>query len=200
MNFLAHFYLSAPDEDLITGGFLGDFVKGPLRGQFSPELERGIRLHRHIDSFTDNHLAQRNIRQRLPKPFYRYSGIIADMMCDYFLSKHWHDFHNGSIEAFSQECLALLNSRQNLFTENARQVLGRMDQKSWLVNYGNLNYISETLKYIGLRMRFENPLNECHRFLPAVSQQIEADCLKVLRDTSGAVKKWRASNIPETVL
>ena len=55
MNYLAHFALAGPETGLLVGGFLGDYIKGRLENRFSPEIERGIRLHRAIDQYTDSH-------------------------------------------------------------------------------------------------------------------------------------------------
>jgi len=197
VNFLAHFYLSAPDKNLIVGGFLGDFVKGPLRGDFEPELERGIQLHRHIDTITDCHPAQKNIKQYLPNNYNRYSGIIADMMCDHFLSIHWHRFHETTLAQFSAECLALLKRHQ--LVEPAANVLRRMDDGDWLLRYHDLNYISSAIARIGTRLRYANPLGEIHNLMPIFSEKIETDCLKILEDTQNAVTKWRTLHLTETV-
>lgn len=51
MNYLAHLYLAPDDDESLLGNLMGDFVKGPLDGRFSPGIAAGIRLHRHIDSF-----------------------------------------------------------------------------------------------------------------------------------------------------
>ena len=53
MKYLAHFHLAGIDEGLISGALLGDFVKGPLRGDFDAAVERGISLHRNIDAFSE---------------------------------------------------------------------------------------------------------------------------------------------------
>ena len=197
MNFLAHFYLSAPDKHLIVGGFLGDFVKGPLRGDFDPALERGIQLHRHIDSITDSHPAQKNIKQCMPDEYYRYSGIIADMMCDHYLSKYWHRFHETTLATFSAECLALV--KQHPLIEPASNVLRRMDDGDWLLNYRDLNYVSAAIARIGTRLRYANPLGDIHNLMPTLGEKIESDCLKILEDTQSAVTKWRSINLAETV-
>mgnify|MGYP003629303282 FL=1 len=68
MNYLAHFHLAqqlasrcglderdAMQQGLLIGGLLGDFVKGPLRGNYPATWEVGIRLHRRIDALTDSH-------------------------------------------------------------------------------------------------------------------------------------------------
>ena len=57
MNYLAHLFLSPHDEDWHLGSLLGDFVKGPIDTQLetvhSQNVINGIRLHRKIDTFSD---------------------------------------------------------------------------------------------------------------------------------------------------
>jgi acyl carrier protein phosphodiesterase len=200
VNFLAHLYLSAPDKALMIGGFLGDFVKGPLKGELPKPIEQGIRLHRHIDSYTDQHPSQKAIKLRLPARFTRFSGIITDMMCDHFLTKHWHDFHEDSLSTFNQNCIVALTACNIGYNEKAQIVLDRMTHGNWLLNYGEIDYVSGALSRIGQRIRYENPLNDCGSLLPTICNQIEADCLEILNDAHDAVTKWRAENLMEISL
>ena len=80
MNFLAHFHLAWPDEGLITGGLEGDYIKGPLHGALPPQIERGIRLHRAIDAYTDGHPLIQQLRRDLPPGLRRYAGILIDLL------------------------------------------------------------------------------------------------------------------------
>lgn len=198
MNFLAHLYFSAPDEALIQGGFLGDFVKGPLRGDYIAPIEAGIRLHRHIDSFTDRHPQQKSIRQKLPSKFSRFSGIITDMMCDHFLSKHWADFSEDTLGQFNEQCMSTIQSGNNHLNEQAARVFGYMNEGEWLLKYTNIHYVAAALSRIGQRIRYANPLDESPDLLPAICDQIETDCLEILNDTRDAVTKWRAEYRVET--
>jgi acyl carrier protein phosphodiesterase len=43
-------FLSGDASELLVGNLMGDFVKGRLNGRFPPGIERGILLHREIDS------------------------------------------------------------------------------------------------------------------------------------------------------
>ena len=88
MNFLAHILLSGSRSDMQIGGFLGDFVKGPLRGEFPPEIEAGIQLHRSIDAHTDSLPALQALRALLPLEWRRYNGILSDVLYDHFLARH----------------------------------------------------------------------------------------------------------------
>ena len=57
MNHLAHFALAQASDDLMLGGFLGDFVKGPLRGERPAGISKwsfstsATLSHRFSDSF-----------------------------------------------------------------------------------------------------------------------------------------------------
>ena len=38
----------------MAGGFIGDFIKGSIPTEIEPELQAGVRLHRHIDSISNS--------------------------------------------------------------------------------------------------------------------------------------------------
>lgn len=86
MNYLAHLYLAGYEDDWIAGALLGDFAKGRLENlPFVPGVVEGIRLHRAIDSFTDQHPVVRRSRSRL-RSRRLVSGIIVDLAYDHFLA------------------------------------------------------------------------------------------------------------------
>src|SRR5436190_842749 len=87
MNFLAHLYLSGDDADVMTGNFIGDFVRGRnLAEQFGEKIARGIELHRAIDAFTDHHSVVKQSKTRLRPKYGHYSGVIVDIFYDHFLA------------------------------------------------------------------------------------------------------------------
>lgn len=55
MNFLAHAFLSGDDPDVLFGNFVADSIKGNMLTNYSPEIQKGVVLHRAIDEFTDHH-------------------------------------------------------------------------------------------------------------------------------------------------
>ena len=55
MNHLAHLLLAERSNGLLVGGFLGDFVKGRLKGDRPTAIEQGIKLHRYIDHHQYKH-------------------------------------------------------------------------------------------------------------------------------------------------
>ena len=74
MNFLAHFHLAWPDQDLVAGGLEGDYHKGPVDASLSDGLQRGVRLHRAIDAYTDSHPALAGLRQEFTPRLRRFAG------------------------------------------------------------------------------------------------------------------------------
>ncbi|MDC1402054.1 DUF479 domain-containing protein, partial [Flavobacteriaceae bacterium] len=50
MNFLAHIYLSGNNNDLRFGNFIADSIRGKQYQDFSPSVQKGIFLHREIDT------------------------------------------------------------------------------------------------------------------------------------------------------
>ena len=55
MNFLAHVYLSGNDPHLALGNLIADRIKGKDYINYPIPIQKGILLHRQIDTFTDNH-------------------------------------------------------------------------------------------------------------------------------------------------
>lgn len=79
MNYLAHLHLGGREPQQLLGSLYGDFVKGSLQGRFPPALEASIRLHRHIDSYTDSHPLVLAALARFPRERRRFAGIVLDV-------------------------------------------------------------------------------------------------------------------------
>ena len=90
MNFLSHLYLAGDSEELIIGNFIADAVKGSAFNQFSPGIQKGIVLHRKIDTFTDSHPVVELSKQRLRERYKKYASVIIDIYYDHYLAKNWN--------------------------------------------------------------------------------------------------------------
>lgn len=101
MNFLAHLYLSGDSEDIQTGNFIGDYVKGSHYNLYDGDIRKGILLHRIIDSYTDNHPAFREAGTIFRQRYGRYSGIVTDIAFDHLLASRWSQFSVYSLREFT---------------------------------------------------------------------------------------------------
>ena len=89
MNYLAHLHLGGQRPGQLLGSLYGDFVKGRLQGQFAPEIEVAIQLHRSIDVFTDRHPLVDVALSRFSLTRRRYAGIVLDVFLVHFLARDW---------------------------------------------------------------------------------------------------------------
>ena len=172
MNFLAHLALAGPKTGLLLGGFLGDFVKGRLENQFNAEVERGIRLHRAIDQYTDTHPKVKESYARFEPKFRRYAGIITDIAFDYLLAKNWSRYYNEPLNSFSIRTLEKLIAHKNVLPERAFQNALRMHANNSLAHHGELAFIERSLTNLSGRLKRSNPLIEayshCQEQLPGL--------------------------------
>ena len=101
MNYLAHLHLGGDTPAQLLGSLYGDFVKGPLAGQWPADIEAAIRLHRRIDVFTDSHPLQAQARARFALERRRYSGILLDVFFDHCLALNWGDYAAEPLPRFT---------------------------------------------------------------------------------------------------
>lgn len=108
MNFLAHLYLSGNDEKLLTGNFIGDYVKGKNFLKYPGKIREGIILHRLIDTFTDTHPNFREVKVLFRGEFGLYSGVVTDLIFDHLLASQWDKYCNLSLPGFAKKVHAVL--------------------------------------------------------------------------------------------
>lgn len=160
MNFLAHFYLTRYDKELTVGNFLADFVRGSGQNLFTPKVTEGIRIHRKIDSFTDNHPIVQESRRRLRSTYHKYAMVITDVYYDHFLAVHWNTFEKLPLEKFSAEMYSILREHEEVFPERAKKTLHYMQLHDWLTSYRTLDGIARALYGLSRRATFESQMEK----------------------------------------
>jgi len=173
MNYLAHFHLAWPDENLIAGGLEGEFFKGPLPGRLSPCLQAGVQLHRAIDGFTDRHPALDSARAAFPPGSRRYAGILMDLAFDYFLTRHWSHFSDMPLDDFSERVYRTLAERESSLSPAGQRMARRLRDYRVLTIYRNWEAVPETAARLGSRLRRANPLQDSQRLLEPLRDKLE---------------------------
>ncbi|MEZ5197849.1 MAG: ACP phosphodiesterase [Bacteroidales bacterium] len=156
MNFLAHLYLSGNDEEIITGNFIADHVKGNKIGVFSKGIQDGIRLHRRIDQYTDAHPVFLQSKSRLAGNYRLYAGVIVDMYYDHFLSANWHQYSHEPIERFTMRMYKILLRKYFILPPKTKGILPFMAKDNWLVGYGKLEGLKRALTGMSRRTPFDS--------------------------------------------
>lgn len=136
MNFLAHSYLSFSEEQLV-GNMIADFVKNRDVARLPESIQKGIKLHRAIDTFTDAHPLIHEAKAPF-RPLVRlYSGAFVDVAFDYFLANDTTENSQREWQEHSREVYAVLRRYEEFLPEVFKKVLDKMQQDDWLYNYRN---------------------------------------------------------------
>ncbi|TXH22361.1 MAG: DUF479 domain-containing protein [Elusimicrobia bacterium] len=152
MNYLGHLYLSGDDPLVIVGNFMADDIKGRHFEEHHPSVVRGIRLHRAIDSFTDEHPAQRAGRARLRAHAGRYSGVVMDMFYDHLLASSWTQFHSEPLEQYADRMYRLLVEHVEHMPPGIRTLLHHMTAGDWLTSYASEQGLARALSGLAARV------------------------------------------------
>jgi len=136
MNYLAHAYFSHNEPATMVGNLISDFIKGKKQFDYPEDIQKGIRLHRAIDTFTDAHPAVAEAKQVF-RPHYRlYAGAFVDVSFDYFIANDRNLFTTeDDLLQFAQSAYVNLRQHTAWIPELARGYFERMQQQNWLYNY-----------------------------------------------------------------
>lgn len=152
MNYLAHAFLARATPELLTGGMLGDFVKGEWQlHDYPPDIRAGIHLHRAIDRFTDSHPAVLASRALISPVRRRFAGILVDVFYDHYLARHWGRFSDQPLGEFTGHVYATLWPQRAGFPERLQRILPWMRADDWLASYAEVEAVDAALRGIARR-------------------------------------------------
>jgi acyl carrier protein phosphodiesterase len=152
MNFLAHIYLSGENDLIKIGNFMADGIHGKHFEAFPLDIQKGIVLHRSIDTFTDTHPVFKKSTKRLHPNYHHYSGIIVDIFYDHFLAKNWNHYSDENLENFVERFYQSLNDHYDDLTPKTQKFMSYMIDQNWLVSYKTIEGIEGILTQMDRRM------------------------------------------------
>lgn len=181
MNHLAHFYLSGQDEDIIIGNFIADFISNKEMPQYTEGVQRGIYLHREIDTFTDTHPIVKKSTKRLHPFHHKYSPVIVDIYYDFLLAKNWESFtpHTAwagmTIREFTHAMYEHLKHRKQDLPEKLRSRIDRMIADDWLMSYTTYEGLKEAFirieRYAAFPGNFQEAPHHLEEFITEFNQE-----------------------------
>lgn len=145
MNFLAHIYLSGENDLIKIGNFMADGVRGHDYEVFPIEVQKGILLHRAIDTFTDAHPIFRQSKHRLHEVYGHYSGVIMDIFYDHFLAKNWKNYSDEKLEDYAERFYQSLRDNYEWLNAKTQGMMPYMIGRNWLVTYASVEGIGMIL-------------------------------------------------------
>jgi acyl carrier protein phosphodiesterase len=135
MNYLAHAYLSFHQPDILVGNMISDYVKGKKKFDYSAGIQKGMNLHRAIDTFTDDHAVTKEAKE-IFRPHYRlYAGAFIDVVYDHYLATDPTIFTDASLQEFAATTYQHLEPYSAIFPERFAYMFPYMKTQNWLYNY-----------------------------------------------------------------
>lgn len=153
MNFLAHIYLSGDNDLVKIGNFMADGIRGKHFETYPIEIQKGIILHRFIDSYTDAHPVFRKSTKRLHAKYHHYSGVIIDVFYDHFLAKNFNNYSNEKLDLFAARFYKALQNNYEILTDKTKGMMPYMIQQNWLVCYQTVEGIERILTQMDNRIK-----------------------------------------------
>jgi acyl carrier protein phosphodiesterase len=183
MNYLAHAYLSFGDSLILTGNMIGDHVKGQKALADVPEgIANGVRLHRKIDAFADEHPAVGRAKVWFREPYHLYAGPILDALWDHFLANDPACFTSEEALAnFAQVSYAQLADTAEWHPETFASYFPYMREHNWLYNYRTMMGIRRSLGGLERRAKHIPPIEEAYNIFVGRYYQL-AQCYYELMD------------------
>jgi len=154
MNFLAHIYLSFEDDEITLGNFMADSIRGNKFKHLPDRVQKGILLHREIDTFTDTHAIPKKSSKRLHKNYSHYSRVIVDIFYDHFLAKNWKSYSDTPLNIFVEDFYDLLEDNYTILPFGVKRMMPYMIADNWIFNYAKMEGIGTVLN--GMNRRTKN--------------------------------------------
>ncbi len=189
MNYLAHIYLSG-DNDMITiGNFMADDIKGKDYKKYPRDIQIGILLHRHIDTFTDANNTVRLSTRRLHKKYSHYSGVIVDILYDHFLAKNWSTYCTLPLETYTENFYASLETHFEILPNRIQKMIPYLVTDNWLLSYAKIDGIKRVLEGMNRRTKHRSGMNEAVVELEAFYDEFEMEFTHFFEELRASAKE-----------
>lgn len=158
MNYLAHLFLAGKNDGLILGSLLEDYITGGIENESNrhlpPDVKAGLKLHRHIDTFTDSDKEIALCKQLFYPGFGKYSPVIVDVILDHFLQRNWDTFAKEEFDIFKSRVYQSLTTTYTEWQPPALKSLVRsMVEHDWLKNYIHFWGVEKALSSLNRRVK-----------------------------------------------
>ena len=188
MNFLAHIYLSGENDHIKIGNFIADGIHGKNFDAFPVDVQKGIRLHREIDSFTDFHPIFRQSKHRLHERYGHYSGVIMDIFYDHFLAKNFSNYSKVPLKDFSENFYKVLDTNFSILTPRFQKILPILKEENWLLMYATIEGISHILYNMDRRTRLRSKMQFSVEELKSFYSEFETEFTLFFAEMENFVK------------
>ncbi|MEM9545398.1 MAG: acyl carrier protein phosphodiesterase [Bacteroidota bacterium] len=183
-------FLTYGDKEHTVGNYIADFIRNRDLVLFSDKIVQGVKLHRHIDHFTDTHPVVLNSTRKLRARHQKYAPVVIDVFYDYILAQNWERFSNTAMRDFADEIYVHLNEYSHLFPMHLQSISSRMIADDFLLQYGQKDGIIKTFRRIGRRAKFESNFDTAFEDLEKDYEEINAGFLEFFPELIEEVERF----------
>lgn len=158
---------------------MGDWFRGKQHLSLPINIQQGIELHRFIDHYADSHPAMKESYLLLKPELNRYALPVVDVLQDYFLTLHFHQFlANTTVEAFTQNCIQSLKKEAHHLPAPFPERISTMFSKvNWLAKYGTDEGMNRSFYNLAKRARNANNIEQAWSIAQKNLPQLESHFL-----------------------
>lgn len=154
MNYLAHTLLTAHDDEILFGNLIADTISNAERDELSDQMKIGVKLHRFIDSYTDEHAAVRICTAILREHHGKYAPVVFDLCSDYLLSESWSRYTEISRKEIVENAYKVIKSHLTILSQRRQDKFRKMIHHDFLQNSVSLDRLGGTLEWMDRRAKF----------------------------------------------
>ncbi len=163
MNLLSHLHLSEGlPAQAAAGNVLADYLRraGVVLTETPPSFQKGVRLHRAIDTFTDTHPVVLEARTLVSPARRRLAGIVLDIAFDLFLTRHWERFCGAKRDrqAFIRESYGVLHAAAEPVSSQLAGYVRWMREVDLLGSYTGMDGLALAYQRVSRRSPVAAPL------------------------------------------
>jgi len=156
---------------------------------FPPNVQKGILLHRAIDTYTDQHPVFRQGTKRLHPAYHHYAGVIMDMFYDHLLAKNWVRYCDVPLEEYAQQFYDILKRNEDVLAEKTKRQAQYMIQYNWLLEYASLEGIGIILAQMDHRTKRKSGMANSVRELKQYYNEFEQEFFAFFDDLQQFVEQ-----------
>ncbi|WP_340678975.1 ACP phosphodiesterase [Paraglaciecola sp.] len=171
MNYIAHIHIGNHTQTSLLGNFLGDFIKGNISDKLPQYLADGVRLHRKVDQFTDQHPLVKTLRQKFPHSLRRVSGIVIDIVFDHCLLQQWDSFTQQAEHQVLGLFYQQLSEFKGIEQAHFKRLSDSLVNDKWLSDYSDR--VTCMRAFVSIERRLNNKIlfaHDAYAFLKAEQQ------------------------------
>ena len=164
MNYLGHLFFTGTDKELMYANLFGDFVKGGNLSTYPDLIQKGIKLHRSIDFFIDNHQEVKKLKKEMYTSLPKVSGIAIDLLFDHLLAKYWSNYSICEYQPYLDEFYEYHPTLLDYYPIEFHVFIENLKKYQWINAYHQEYGLIKMCEGVSKKISFENKLKNLPDF------------------------------------